>query len=66
MILEARQPDKHSCPEDRPERIRREVVEIGGKIHSWRTVEAAVHRLPDVFECPAGNDRIETKDQESG
>ena len=79
MILEARSipfstpeaitkcvsPINTVCPEDRPERIRREVVEIGGKIHSWRTVEAAVHRLPDVFECPAGNDRIETKDQES-
>lgn len=61
-----RQSDKDCCPEDRPECIGREVVEAGGKVHTRRTVEAAVYCLPDVFECPAGNDRIEAQDQESG
>ena len=36
------------------------------KSNPRRTVEAAVYCLPDVFECPAGNDRIEAQDQESG
>lgn len=61
-----RQSDKDCCPEDRPECIGREVVEAGGKVHTRRTVEVAVYCLPDVFECPAGNDRIEAQDQESG
>ena len=76
MILEAR-----SIPFSTPEAItkcvspiktavqkigRSALDEAGGKVHPRRTVEAAVYCLPDVFECPAGNDRIEAQDQESG
>ena len=68
MILEAR-----SMPFSTPEAITKcvspiktAVQKIGRSVHTRRTVEVAVYCLPDVFECPAGNDRIEAQDQESG